>query len=143
MGFSEAVKRCLTQYATFSGRAGRAEYWWFFAFLLGVHIIAGLVSGALFPLDEALAVSGLLTLALLCPSLAVGARRLHDTDRSGWWLAMPWGFAFLGELARGPSGSELLGSAFRLLSFASFILLLYWLIRPGTPGENRFGPPPL
>jgi uncharacterized membrane protein YhaH (DUF805 family) len=76
MTFMESVKTCFSKYAVFEGRAGRPEFWWFMLFLLAVNIVLSWISpfvGAIF------------TLATLVPSLAVGARRLHDTDRSGWW----------------------------------------------------------
>ena len=72
MGFTEAIKTCFSKYATFSGRPTRAEFWWFFlfTFLGGLIPIVGLI----------------FALAVLIPSIAVAVRRLHDTDRSGWWL---------------------------------------------------------
>jgi len=79
MTFSESINTCFKKYATFDGRATRSEYWWFFLFTLLVSMATGIISEAL---------SGLFSLAVLLPSLAVGARRLHDTDRSGWFLLL-------------------------------------------------------
>ncbi|MGE0496784.1 MAG: DUF805 domain-containing protein [Ramlibacter sp.] len=76
MNFGQSISICLSKYATFSGRASRPEYWWFFLFQILVSVAAGVVSDKL---------SGLVSLALLLPALAVGARRLHDIGRSGWW----------------------------------------------------------
>jgi uncharacterized membrane protein YhaH (DUF805 family) len=76
MTFQESVKVCLTKYADFTGRATRSEYWWFVLFIVLVSAATSLVSHAL---------SGLFSLATLLPSLAAAARRLHDTNRSGWW----------------------------------------------------------
>ena len=76
MTFQEAVKVCFSKYADFSGRASRAEYWWFFLFILLVSAATSLFSNTL---------SGLFSLATLVPSIAAAARRLHDTNRSGWW----------------------------------------------------------
>jgi uncharacterized membrane protein YhaH (DUF805 family) len=76
MTFQESVKVCLTKYADFTGRATRSEYWWFFLFVILVSTAASLVSHVL---------SGLFSLATLLPSIAAAARRLHDTNRSGWW----------------------------------------------------------
>lgn len=71
----DAVRTCLTKYADFSGRAGRPEFWWFFLFEVIVTVVT-------YPLPD---IIGLLAgLALLVPALAVGARRLHDTGKSGW-----------------------------------------------------------
>lgn len=76
MDFVSAIKSCFAQYATFSGRAVRSEFWWFFLFQLVVMILAGFVGDM---------VSAIVSIALLLPALAVGARRLHDIGRSGWW----------------------------------------------------------
>ena len=76
MDFVSAVKSCLTQYAGFSGRAGRSEFWWFFLFQVAVMVVASFLGDV---------ISGIVSLALVLPALAVGARRLHDIGRSGWW----------------------------------------------------------
>ncbi len=76
MDFVQAIQSCLGQYATFSGRASRSEYWWFFLFQVVVMIIAGMLGDVVY---------GLASLALLFPALAVGTRRLHDIGRTGWW----------------------------------------------------------
>lgn len=76
MNFQEAIKTCFQKYADFSGRASRPEFWWFFLFCCLASIALNIVSAAL---------SGLFSLATLIPSLSVGARRLHETNRSGWW----------------------------------------------------------
>ena len=75
--FFEAVRACLVKYADFDGRASRPEFWWFALFVL-------LVASALAYLSEVL--SGFFLIIILLPLLAAGARRLHDTGRSGWWL---------------------------------------------------------
>lgn len=76
MTFQESVKVCFSKYADFEGRASRPEYWWFFLFILLVSAAASILGPV---------VSGLFQLATLLPALAAGARRLHDTNRSGWW----------------------------------------------------------
>jgi uncharacterized membrane protein YhaH (DUF805 family) len=89
MTFPDAVKTCLAKYADFTGRAARPEYWWFFlAVFLGS-------AAALIISPRAYALFSLVT---LLPMIAVGARRLHDTNRSGWWqlLALvPFGAVLL------------------------------------------------
>ncbi len=72
----DAVKACLTKYADFNGRATRSEYWWFFLAVLLGSAAAALIN---------LRVYALFSLATLLPMIAVGARRLRDTNRSGWW----------------------------------------------------------
>ena len=76
MTFQESVRVCFSKYADFTGRATRSEYWWFFLFILLVSAAISMVSHTL---------SGLFSLATLLPSIAAAARRLHDTNRSGWW----------------------------------------------------------
>ncbi|MDO9412703.1 MAG: DUF805 domain-containing protein [Pseudolabrys sp.] len=114
MGFVEAIQSGFNNYATFSGRAARSEYWYWTLFNLIVSIVAGIVD-IVIGLDLLQAIVGL---ALLLPSLAVAARRLHDLDRTAWWLLIA-------------------------LTLIGCILLLIWDCIKGTPGPNRFGPDPL
>jgi uncharacterized membrane protein YhaH (DUF805 family) len=79
MTFSESISTCFSKYAMFDGRASRSEFWWFFLFTF-------LVSAATSSVNETL--SGLFSLGVLLPSLAVGARRLHDVNKSGWFLLL-------------------------------------------------------
>ncbi len=76
MDFVQAIKSCFSQYAGFTGRAPRSEFWWFALFQVLVLLVTGFVSEIAY---------GIAALALLLPALAVGARRLHDIGRSGWW----------------------------------------------------------
>lgn len=77
IAFVDAVKRAFAKYATFTGRASRSEYWWFFLFNVIVSVVLTIVFAPL---------SGLYSLATLIPGVAIGVRRLHDIGRSGWWL---------------------------------------------------------
>ncbi|AWH51487.1 DUF805 domain-containing protein [Stenotrophomonas sp. SAU14A_NAIMI4_5] len=110
----------LKRYAQFSGRAIRSEFWLFQLFIVIVSIplyVLGFVAGYTDSQTLALASTGLglvVALILTLPSLAVTMRRLHDTDRSGWWL--------------------LLG----VVPIVSLVLLVF-LVLPSTPGGNRFG----
>ena len=93
MNFGQAISTCFSNYATFSGRASRPEFWWFFLFQILVSIAASMLGDV---------VAGLVSLAVLLPALAVGARRLHDIGKSGWWqLIMLTG---IGLLVPGKSG---------------------------------------
>lgn len=91
----------------------------------------------------------LLWLGTLVPSLAVGVRRLHDSNRSGWWILLPivpycLAFAFGGAaMMTGGMGAGL-GTAgiFLLIGALGALLLLIFMVLPGTPGENRYGPNP-
>ncbi len=76
MTFYDSIRACLTKYSDFEGRASRPEFWWFTLFII-------LVASALAYLDERL--TNVFLIATLLPFLAAGARRLHDTNRSGWW----------------------------------------------------------
>jgi uncharacterized membrane protein YhaH (DUF805 family) len=108
MTFAESIKACFAKYADFNGRASRSEYWWFFLFAVLGGMALSMVSNTL---------ALLFNLALLVPSLAVGARRLHDTDRSGWMLLI-W-----------------------LIPLVGWIVVIYFLAQePKEP--NRFGPAP-
>jgi len=77
MEFQESVRVCFAKYFDFEGEASRPEFWWFFLFVGVVNLALAVVSSKL---------SGAFSLAVLLPFLAVAVRRLHDTNRSGWWL---------------------------------------------------------
>jgi len=75
MTFAESIRTCLTKYVDFNGTASRSEFWWFILFV----IVVGAVLNYFIPLA-----GGLFGLAMILPELAAGARRLHDTGKSGW-----------------------------------------------------------
>ncbi|MCU1676604.1 MAG: hypothetical protein JWM93_1362 [Frankiales bacterium] len=116
MGFITAVRKCLSNYATFSGRARRPEFWYFFLFNVLVDIVASVIDSAI-GTDSQL-VQILVGLALLIPGLAVGARRLHDTGKSGWW--------------------QLIG----IIPIVGWIVLIVFFCTATTPQPNRYGPVP-
>ncbi|CZT26585.1 DUF805 domain-containing protein [Pseudomonas cerasi] len=76
----------LKKYAVFTGRARRKEYWMFFLFNILISIVLGFIGGLI---GDGGIIANLYSLAVLVPGIAVGVRRLHDTDRSGWWLLVP------------------------------------------------------
>ena len=79
MKFDQAVRSVITKYATFTGRASRSEFWWWTLFyVVGTYIITTFTR--LYPLWD---------LGLIVPNLAVGVRRMHDSDHSGWWVILP------------------------------------------------------
>ena len=86
MTFGESISTCFSKYATFDGRATRSEFWWWFLFVFLVSGATGLISDIF---------QGLFSLAVLLPNLAAGARRLHDTDRSAWFLLL-WFIPIIG-----------------------------------------------
>jgi uncharacterized membrane protein YhaH (DUF805 family) len=128
MSFTAAIRSVLTQYAGFTGRARRSEYWWFALFTVLVGLAAAIldsVLGTTLGPDNSAAWRGstgvigiIVNLALLLPTLAVAVRRLHDTDRSGWWL--------------------LIG----LVPIVGAIVLLVFFVLDSKPGTNRFGANP-
>ena len=77
MNFQQSIMVCFSKYADFNGRATRSEYWWFSLFIALVYLVLAVVNEVL---------PGIFALATLLPTLAVTVRRLHDTERSGWWL---------------------------------------------------------
>jgi uncharacterized membrane protein YhaH (DUF805 family) len=82
MSFGEAIRDGFTKYATFSGRSSRSAYWWWFLFSVLVSIGASILDAA----AGTGVIAILVSLAFFLPNLAVLVRRLHDTDRSGWWV---------------------------------------------------------
>jgi uncharacterized membrane protein YhaH (DUF805 family) len=111
----------LKKYAVFSGRARRAEYWYFVLFNIIVAVVLSLIDTLLGTFNFMQGVgllSGLYALAVLIPTLAVTVRRLHDIDRSGWWIFI------------------------NLIPLIGFIVLLVFAVTDGTPGSNRYGPNP-
>jgi len=111
----------LKKYATFGGRARRKEYWMFTLFSLiitiGLTVLDG-VTGMLVPGAGIGLLSGIYSLAVLIPTLAVAIRRLHDTNRSGWWLLIS------------------------LIPLIGMIVLLVFFVSDTKPEENRFGENP-
>lgn len=162
----------LRKYATFAGRASRAEFWWFalamlLAYLVLWAILIGTIGGALATQGEPgagltalLGGTGLVLLlfwfALLIPTLAVQTRRLHDTGRSGWWLFGFYGmyvgiivmtFGSMGVAAATGSSDASLGvlgisMILNLVWFIYAIVLLVFYVLPGNRGANKFGPDP-
>ncbi len=85
MSFADAIKSCFSQYVGFAGRARRSEFWYFYLFTIIVSIVASVLQRAVSNSSSGV-ITGIVGLALILPSLAVGVRRLHDTGRSGWWI---------------------------------------------------------
>ena len=147
MTITESVKTCLQKFIDFSGRASRSEYWWFFLFTFIVRIVTFWIPF----------VGTIIALALLLPNLSVTARRLHDTNRTGWWMLMPLGLGLAGIIVGAIFGVAIagddewgfllvisLGTAGGLVGFAvGYLVLLYFLIQPSDPAPNRYGPSPL
>lgn len=139
------------QYATAEGRAPRPEFWWFLLLLVLLHIGGWLVELALglgaITLDLG-PIRLLLALLTFIPVLCVAARRLHDTNRSGWWVGAYWLISAIGNgvlVALQRSDPTLEGTAAgvtSLLVLFAVIVLLVLLALPGTKGPNDYGPDP-
>lgn len=148
----------LKKYAVFSGRARRKEYWYFILFNLIVSILLHLVDVAIGKLTgfylDAKSHSGLLQtlygLAVLIPSLAVLVRRLHDTERSGWWVVWPIILSITAAILL-IAGSTLhmeqtflmlLGLLLLLVVCGIYIAIFIFTLLPSDPLPNEYGPDP-
>jgi uncharacterized membrane protein YhaH (DUF805 family) len=99
--------KVLKNYAVFSGRASRREFWTF-AFCHGVIVVGGILFGV-YTNVLVLALMGAYLCATLLPSIAVGVRRMHDTNHSGWWYFMAAG-ALIFALRTGDEGTNRFGA---------------------------------
>ena len=115
MGFGEAISAGFSNYVNFSDRASRSEYWYWILFIILAEIVTSIIDYAI----GAQVVTGIFGLATFLPSLGLAIRRLHDLDRTGWWVLL-WFIPIIG-----------------------WIILLIWFCTRGTIGPNRFGPDPL
>ncbi|MCP4205506.1 MAG: DUF805 domain-containing protein [Shimia sp.] len=123
MTFSEAIRTCFSKCVDFSGRAARSEYWWFILFIALGNIVLSFVDAAIFGRSvdgQTVSILGAIwSLALFLPAIAVGVRRLHDRDMTGWWLLL------------------------YLIPVLGALVLLFFFVQSGTNGANRFGSEPL
>ncbi len=113
MSFIDSIKTCFKKYATFSGRARRSEYWFWWLFATIVSSVAVAIQG-----QDSSALSGIVGLVFLIPNLAVGVRRMHDVGKSGWYLLMS------------------------LIPFVGWILVIVKLCTDSEPGTNMYGENP-
>ena len=118
MDFGDAIKSCFRNYVTFRGRAPRSEFWYWTLFAV-LATLAGQIADTTIVEETGHGLfAPLLSLGLFLPGWAVGIRRLHDIDRSGWWMLIAF-------------------------TIVGLILLFIWACIKGTSGANRFGPDPL
>ncbi len=110
MTFTESIKICFSKYAEFNGRATRSEYWWFVLFIF-------LVSAVLNVINHSGVLASIFSLVVLLPSLAVAVRRLHDTNRSGWFLLL------------------------NLIPIIGWIVLIVWYAQKSDEGSNQYDSP--
>ncbi|HEX4087517.1 MAG TPA: DUF805 domain-containing protein [Trebonia sp.] len=115
VGFGDAIKLAFPNSFVYTGRASRSAYWWFALFAFIVYVVADLIFLQAIGGGAGAALYGLFALGALIVSLPLAVRRLHDTDRSGWWILIA------------------------LIPFIGSIVLLVFTCLAGTPGPNRFG----
>ena len=120
MNFIEAVESFFKNYATFTGRSSRSEYWYAFLFLIILGAGLGFIEGflGLFPYTEESVLAIIAQVFLLVPSIAIIARRFHDINMSGWWYLI----------------------AFTIIGL---IPVIYWLCKAGDEDDNKYGSNPL
>src|SRR5262245_29957491 len=118
MNFGEAIASCFRNYVTFSGRAGRSEYWYWILFAILGSAATAIIDRSLFDTSTISPLNAIFSLVCFLPGLAVAFRRLHDIDRTGWWWLLV--FTVIGT-----------------------IVLIVWACQKGTTGPNRYGPDPL
>lgn len=167
--FMGAFKRFWKKYATFSGRASRAEFWW--AYL--ANFLVAIILGLLCLVFIGLVLLPLYALAIIIPNLAIAVRRLHDSNLPGWWLAVIYGGSFVGGLLTGAGtslsvvdsidcynydpyyedyvyscadagvsgGSIALWVIGGLISLAAMAAFIYFMVRPTDPKGARFDAP--
>jgi uncharacterized membrane protein YhaH (DUF805 family) len=118
MQFQDAIRSGFRNYVNFSGRAARSEYWYWFLFACLVNAVAAILDYGIFPYSDIAPLQTISGIVLLLPGIAVAARRMHDMDRTAWWLLLA-------------------------LTVVGAVILLVWFCFKGTEGPNRFGPDPL
>tara|TARA_Y100000992_G_C20842653_1_gene294473 strand:- start:40 stop:405 length:366 start_codon:yes stop_codon:yes gene_type:complete len=118
MDFQTSIKTCFNKYAIFEGRASRSEFWWFVLFGFIGGIIAWIIDVMIFGYSAEASgpVNLIFSIILILPSLSVGARRLHDVDKTGWWQLL-W------------------------ITFVGGILVIVWQATMGENKKNKYGPP--
>ena len=113
MNFGQAVSSCFSNYVTLSGRASRSEYWYWCLFLSVGSLCTLIADSFILGNSETQPINLIFTLATFLPGLAVSLRRLHDVNRSGWWLLI-------------------------ILTGIGTLLLLYWAVQPSIDEENKY-----
>ena len=116
MNFTQAISSGFNRYFDFRTRSSRSEYWYWTLFSIVVSVAAAVLDALIF--GGVAILDTISSFALLIPGIAVAARRLHDINRTAWWILIA--FTIIGIL-----------------------LLLYWYIQPGNRGDNDYGPDPL
>ncbi len=114
MTFTNAIKSGFNNYVNFNGRATRSEYWYWYLFLCLLSICTTLIDTVAFPYSMWSPTSSIAGIVTLLPGFSVTVRRLHDTNRSGWWTLLP-------------------------ITVIGIFVLLYWMIKKSDQAENSYG----
>ncbi len=105
MGFVDAVKSAFSNYANFNGRASRSEYWWFILFYAIISTVLSMLAG----IASIFSILGLVfLLGIIVPLIALAARRMHDSDKSGWFQLIPFYNLYL-AIIKGTDGPNRFG----------------------------------
>ena len=136
MNFKDAIKTCLKKkYADFSGRASRSEFWFFYLFTLVCYAILLLLA---FTVSfQFFWVFGIFIMGMIFPGLGVLVRRLHDVNKSGWFILLPMPFDIVGRLLERSIGD--ISLVFTIISLGISIYLLVLYCTDGDKKNNRFG----
>jgi uncharacterized membrane protein YhaH (DUF805 family) len=118
VNFAESIQSGFRNYVGFSGRASRSEFWFWVLFIILVTLGTQLIEWMMFEEPTGI-LSIIVSIALFLPNIAMVVRRLHDRDKSGWWILL------------------------NFVPLVGIIILLIWYCTRGTVGPNRFGPDPL
>lgn len=156
----------LKRFADFQGRSRRMEYWMFALFIFLVYMVFGVIFFAIggsalllsasggaspdatmgnvaVPLIGMAAILVIFLLVILIPSIAVGVRRLHDVNRSGWWLIVPTVISLVSSVIPFISPDLfILSGILSVVSLIGSLVLIVFAFLEGTKGPNRFGPDP-
>ena len=118
MDFQTSIKTCFKKYAVFSGRASRSEFWWFELFLFIGAIVTVIIDTMMlgYTFEDKGPINIIFAVVTFLPTIAVGARRLHDINRSGWWQLIA-------------------------LTVIGIILLIIWWATVGENKKNNHGNP--
>jgi len=122
MSFTKSIETCFSKFADFSGRGSRSEYWWFYLFNILIGFVTAFADLLIFHDQilerEFMPINTIISWIMFVPGTAAYIRRLHDVNRSGWWV-------------------------FIALTVVGLIPLFYWTICKGTDGPNKYGDDPL
>tara|TARA_B100001250_G_C19258983_1_gene554102 strand:+ start:133 stop:483 length:351 start_codon:yes stop_codon:yes gene_type:complete len=113
MNFTKSIEVCFNKFTNFEGRARKSEFWWFQLFCIIVQIVGSIIDALLGYVELFVWIGYII---VLLPSVAVGARRLHDTGRSGWWQLL-------------------------VLTIIGVVVLIVWWVADGDKKKNKFGQP--